>query len=149
MLKVAIRVGRLIELRCVAPLLPEEVEAGARELVRLVSGLAGQAVGCVDLRRSGLLQREGAARFIEVMRRDNPKIERNAFILPDTKATLELQMERIIREAGSASRRLFHDVEEAERWLGEVLSREERRSLSTFLDDVDSGPNAAPVRPLK
>ena len=136
MLTVENRVGRLIELRGSGPMLAEDAESGARELVKVLLKIEGKAVGCVDLRRSGLLRPEGAARFIEIMKRDNPKIERNAFILLEAKATLSLQIERLIREAGSPSRRLFHSAVEAQRWLNESLHLAvERARLAAFLED--------------
>jgi hypothetical protein len=43
-----------------------------------------------------------------------------------------LQVERVVREAHLSSRRRFSNVEEACRWLGEVLSEPERHELDQF-----------------
>jgi hypothetical protein len=44
-------------------------------------------------------------------------------------------MERMVKSAGTAQRRIFKTRGEAEGWLAEVLTGAERARLRTFLDE--------------
>ena len=72
----------------------------------------------------------------ELMRRDNPWLARNAFVLAEASAVKTLQMERMLKEGGSASRRGFRGRTDAEAWLGEVLGDDEKARLRAFLDET-------------
>jgi hypothetical protein len=55
--------------------------------------------------------------------------------VPALSPTFTLQMERMVKSAGTVQRRIFKTRDEAEAWLGEVLTGAERARLRTFLDE--------------
>jgi hypothetical protein len=131
-----IRVGRLLEVRMRSPLPLFEAQALIAEIRRLVKGTRAPSLGVIDLRGVRLLDPDVVDFLGELMRRDNPWLARNAFILAEASAVKTLQMERMLNEGGSASRRGFRGRKEAEAWLGEVLGDDEKARLRAFLDEA-------------
>jgi hypothetical protein len=132
-----IRVGRLLEVRMRSPLPLYEAQALVAEIRRLVKGTRAPSLGVIDLRGVRLLDPDVVDFLGELMRRDNPWLARNAFILAEASAAVKtLQMERMLKEGGSSSRRGFRARAEAEAWLGEVLGDDEKTRLGAFLDEA-------------
>jgi hypothetical protein len=131
-----IRVGRLLEVRMRSPLPLYEAQALIAEIRRLVKGTRAPSLGVIDLRGVRLLDPDVVDFLGELMRRDNPWLARNAFILAEASAVKTLQMERMLKEGGSASRRGFRGRTDAEAWLGEVLGDDEKARLRAFLDEA-------------
>jgi hypothetical protein len=131
-----IRVGRLLEVRMRSPLPLHEAQALIAEIRRLVKGTRAPSLGVIDLRGVRLLDPDVVDFLGELMRRDNPWLARNAFILAESSAVKTLQMERMLKEGGSASRRGFRGRTDAEVWLGEVLGDDEKARLRAFLDEA-------------
>lgn len=131
-----IHVGRLLEVRMRSPLPLHEAQALVAEIRRLVKGTRSPSLGVIDLRGVRLLDPDVVDFLGELMRRDNPWLARNAFILAEASAVKTLQVERMLKEGGSASRRGFRGRKDAEAWLGEVLGDEEKARLRAFLDEV-------------
>lgn len=133
---VANHVGRLIEVRVVPPLSLDEATRFMQEVVRLTSLQAGKIVACTDLRTgTRTVDPDTIDLLAGIMRSENPRLERNALIVSPMSATFALQMERMVKTAGTAQRRIFRSRGEAETWLGEVLSGAERGRLRTYLDE--------------
>ena len=133
---VATHVGRLIEVRVVPPLTMEDAVRFMQEVVRLTSLQTGKIVACTDLRTgTRTIDPDSIDLMAGIMRSENPRLERNALIVSAASATFVLQMERMVKTAGTAQRRIFRTRKEAESWLGEVLSGAERGRLRTFLDE--------------
>jgi hypothetical protein len=133
---VAHHVGRLIELRVVPPLTLDEATRFMQEVVRLTSLQQGKIVAVTDLRTGTRTVDPDTIDFLAgIMRAENPRLERNALMVSPVSATFALQMERMVKSAGTAQRRIFKSRPEAESWLGEVLSGAERARLRTFLDE--------------
>ena len=84
---------------------------------------------------SGLtpMSEELANAFIQGLRSFNSKIRRTAILLPQRSAVLRLQMERMLREARSAGRRICADSAEAREWLATCLDEEELARLDEFI----------------
>ncbi|MGZ3428411.1 MAG: hypothetical protein ACXVDD_21350 [Polyangia bacterium] len=131
-----IRVGRLLEVRMRSPLPLHEAQALVADIRRLVKGTRGPSLGVIDLRGVKLLDPDVVDFLGELMRRDNPWLARNAFILAEASAVKTLQVERMLKEGGSSSRRGFRGRSDAEAWLGEVLDDAERTRLRAFLDEA-------------
>ena len=55
--------------------------------------------------------------------------------MPVVSPTFALQMERLVKSAGTAQRRIFKTRQEAESWLGAVHTGAARARLRTFLDE--------------
>jgi hypothetical protein len=87
---------------------------------------------CTDLRATRILSPDVSDRLTDMMRSDNPKVERNAIIVGEG-AVFGMQIERMLREAGSPVRRSFREVEHAQSWLAELLLPQERQRLRSFL----------------
>ena len=135
MFTAAIRVGRLLEVRMASPLPLYEAQALVAEIRRLAKGTRAPSLGVIDLRGVRILDPNVVDFIGELMRRDNPWLARNAFVLAGAGATKTLQIGRMLKEGGSASRRGFRARHEAEAWLGEVLDDPEMARLRAFLDE--------------
>jgi hypothetical protein len=107
-----------------------------RALQRAVVDVPGPTVFCTDVRSAQVLPEEVAGRIVSLMRRLNAQLLRTAILLPPLGATVGLQFDRIVREAGSPSRRTFRDSHRAAHWLAEILTRDEQAGLSTFLTEL-------------
>jgi hypothetical protein len=124
--------GRLVELRMEGEITQQEFAESAAEFGAVIERIPGPVVLFTDNRALKVLPQDVAVRLLEVMRNDNPKIERNG-VLASRSAVLALQMERLFRNAGGATRRLFRDAPDLEQWLGEVLTLTERERLHRIL----------------
>ena len=141
-LRVGNHVGRLFEMRIVPPVTLEETTRFLQEIVRLTSAQPAKIVACTDLRGATRSTDPDTIDIIAgILRSENPRLERNALIVPVMSPTFTLQMERMVKSAGTVQRRIFKTRGEAETWLGEVLTGAERARLRAFLDEH---PEAAP-----
>jgi hypothetical protein len=133
---VANHVGRLIEIRVVPPLSMDDATRFLQDVVRLTSAQPAKIVCCTDLRTGTRTIDPDSIDFIAaIMRSENPKLERNALVVSSMSPTFALQMERMVKTAGTVQRRIFKTRGEAEAWLGEALTGAERARLRTFLDE--------------
>ena len=133
---VANHVGRLIEIRVVPPLSMDDATRFLQDVVRLTSAQPGKIACCTDLRTGTRTIDPNSIDFIAaIMRSENPKLERNALVVSSMSPTFALQMERMVKTAGTVQRRIFKTRGEAEAWLGEALTGGERARLRTFLDE--------------
>ncbi|HKA90337.1 MAG TPA: hypothetical protein VKE22_21895 [Haliangiales bacterium] len=128
--------GRLLEVRQIAPtpLTLDEVLSFRDAMARTIRASAGPVVLCVDLRQATLFAPEAASEIEALMKQINPRLERSAIVLPGDRPTMALQMERLVRAAGRASRRTFLGPAAAAEWLGEILDDSERERLRVFLE---------------
>jgi hypothetical protein len=125
--------GRLVTLRLVSPIDDLEANDVVQAIRRGLGAITTQVVICTDLTEARTFSPPVATRFTELMRADNPKIERSAFLLARDAATFSLQVERMIRESKSPHRRTFTDAAELERWLAAMLTPDELTHLRSFL----------------
>jgi len=101
-------------------------------------------VGITDLRGANVFPTDLADRIVSFLRQDNSALERGAFLAGEG-AVFAMQLERVLRDAKNARRRIFRDRREAEAWLGEVLSKEEQRGLNAFLDGGERNDDSPPL----
>jgi hypothetical protein len=117
--------GRFIEICFYGALSLEDVTALRTRLWTLLSQVPGRAVIWADLRHTELFAPEVAVKLIEMLRVDNPKVERSAYPVGG-RAAFALQVERIVDEAKGVGktppRRTFRDLHAAGEWLKEVLT---------------------------
>lgn len=132
MFSVRIGAGRLIEIRISSPLELADVKPLQDLIRKTILSLQGKAVSCADVRQGSVLTQDVVEGVIELMRGDNPNVERVGILL-STSAVSSMQMERIVRNANNPNRRAFRDPKECVAWLSEVLNPEERAALLRFV----------------
>lgn len=133
--QVANVVGKLVEARVFA--LADRAAADdyglqvAAAAVRVGSG----AVLCADHRAVRIYPEAAAERLIELFRPNNKRFARITLVIAPTNATLLLQLERLVRTAGSDMRRVFREPEGALEHLAVALDPEERARARAFLGE--------------
>ncbi len=134
MFSVANRAGQLLEIRVTAPFSMEDAGALFKQIYKTMPrGRVARVI--VDLRGLRIVNPDVVDMVTVFMKQDNPFVERNAFLLPDTGALLAIQGDRMLKQLGVITRRAFRYRAEAEDWLREILSLEERIRLAAFLDE--------------
>jgi len=128
--------GRLLEVRQIAttPVGLDEILAFRDVLLGRIRAATEPLAICFDLRQATLFAPPVAEQLAAMMKVVNTKLERSAIVVPPDRATFALQMERLVRAAGVASRRTFRNAILAADWLGEVLDDEEKARLREFLE---------------
>jgi hypothetical protein len=126
------KVGRLLEIRLVAPVTLEDIEQGMARLGRIFETRRDKLVGVGDFSHATVFPPEVADKLLEALRADNPRIERSG-ILVSSSALFGLQLERLIAYAKNINRRSFHDPFELKAFLGSLLTHEEHGRLAQFL----------------
>jgi hypothetical protein len=144
MITVECHVGVLIELRFEGTPSIDDTDRFKAETVALVTERAARCerrvVVCTDLRATQLFAPDVARSIIDLMRADNPRVERNG-VLGNESALFTFQVQRLLIEAGNPGRRRIFTMRDAiERWLDESLQPEESTRLRRFLD---AGPRDA------
>jgi hypothetical protein len=135
MVEVANPAGRLVTYRVRSPVDDANAANAAVQLGNAVRAIAGRVVLCTDLTGARTFAPETAERWVQVMRSDNPRLERSAILVGES-ARVSLQIERMVREAQHPGRRTFRDVAELSQWLAPVLDEAERAALERFLAAV-------------
>ncbi len=131
------KVGRVIEARIDALGTRADADAYSAALGRLALAAADlRPVLCADHRRVVVYSQPVSDRLAELFAQMNSRLARVAILVAPTNHTLHLQLQRIVREAGFASRRVFTDAPAARAFLGEGLGPEERARLDAFLAAV-------------
>lgn len=132
-MQVEMRVGRLLEVRAILPIRLEEIPAIVDGVRRIFERAPRMVVAILDARSYGVEPPAATDHFIETIKRDNPRIERSAFLIEPDQSLLGLQLDRMIREAGNPNRRLFRDIEAATAFLRPSLTVQESARLDEFL----------------
>jgi hypothetical protein len=126
------RVGRLVELRVESPVSEDELAQFHDKTAKVIKPIKGQVVTCTDLAGATVFLQPVAARWIEIIKQENPIVERNAILVGEG-AVFSMQVERIIRQAGFKNRKTFLVATALSAWLGEILTVRERGRLESFL----------------
>ena len=135
MYSVANRAGRLLEIRVGSPFTVPDAMALFKQIYKTMPREKGLALVIADLRNLRLVDPAVVDLVTGFMRLDNPYVERNAFLVSEGSALLQIQSDRMVKQLGAASRRAFRHREEAEAWMAEVLSPVERARMRLFLDE--------------
>ena len=134
MITIENHVGRLVELRFASPITMRELDGFHPAVVRAIKPLSGHVIACTDLLGARVFDQTVTDRLVALLRQENPRVERNALIVGES-AIFSMQIERIIREAGSPNRKAFRSDVDLNAWLGGVLNASERERLSTFVSE--------------
>lgn len=133
------RVGRLVEARVFRLATVDEVDAYIRVLANTVARLPSGSTGvlCADHRPAELYTQAVTDRLVESFQYLNERLERVAIVTGFVKATLYMQLRRIVREADYEPRQVFQDNEGGLRHLAVALSPEERTRAAAFLAEFE------------
>lgn len=134
MFKISRHTGRLVEARVTALANPSRVEAYSQAFAPVVQQIPGRAVLCADHRPVRIYSQPVTDQLVDLFTALNKTWERAALLVAPTNATLSMQLQRIVRESGNPSRRVFFDPAEAIVFLSDVLDAAERARLRDFLD---------------
>jgi hypothetical protein len=133
MVEVANPVGRLVTFRVRSPVDDGNADKAAVDLRRAIEGISGRVIVCTDLTDARTFAPAVVDRFLQVMKADNPRLERSAILIGKGSATFELQIERLVREANSPARHTFRDARALLDWLRPSLTGDEEAALVGFL----------------
>jgi hypothetical protein len=141
------RVGRLIEARVFVLRTREDVEEYSRDLgiqvMRIPRSI--RPILCADHRPVSVYAQPVADRLVELFVNMNVRLERVAVVVARSNATLAMQLQRIVREAGYSARRVVHDAEDAHSHLAPVLVPDELGRMRDFLHE-HTGPSSSRFR---
>lgn len=131
---IEMRVGRLIEARVFRLVTADDTEEYQRALLAVVQRAKGVTpVLCADHRPVPIYPQAAADRLVDAFRPNNTRFDRIAIVVAPTNATLLLQLERIVREAGSSMRRVFREPDGALAHLTSALDAREAARARSFL----------------
>ena len=129
----AVRIHRLAAL--------SDIEALRAEMFAAVWRVGPRAVICGDYRFATPLAPDVADAWARGMREANRYIALSAALLDPENTMFNLQIERIVRCAGSAERRLFTEIDPLRDWMtsatGAALTRTELAELKAFVAEVE------------
>jgi hypothetical protein len=128
-----VRVGRVVEVRVRRLADLADVESLNACIVAAIRLAGPGAVICADHRLASPLPSDVADASSHAMRKANSGIARSGLLLDPANTMFNLQVERIVRCAGSPARRLFTDSRELCDWVDDALTEPERVELRTFL----------------
>jgi len=126
-------VGKLVEAR-LSTVNAEALTECLAAIAQAVAAIHQPVVGVFDLARVRVLGREEADLLVNVMRGDNPRVERTAIVVRGD-ALLEMQMDRLVRAAAMPRRQVFRFNQDALIWLSECLSATELARARAFLHE--------------
>jgi len=141
MFSVDVKVGRLLEVRLVAPVSVVDIDKAREHLGLFFRTFPGKLVACGDFSRADVFAQDVANRVLETFRQDNPKLERSG-ILVSASAIFSLQLERLVAQANNPARKCFRDAFELKAYLGSLLGREEHLRMAQFLAERQTGAQA-------
>ena len=135
MFTVEVQVGRIIEARVTALRSLEQAAAYSKALSQVAQRPAGQErmILCADHRAVAIYPQQVADELASLFGAMNQRLERVAILVAASNATLSMQLARIVREANNPDRRVFLSTDDAEAFLGEILTAAERKRLAQFL----------------
>lgn len=129
------RVGRLVEIRLVSPVSMPELQGFGQRIGEIAARLTKPGfIACTDLTGANILPPDVAEWFIRLMQRDNPVLERGAFLI-GASAVFALQLERMFKQSSSHTRRTFREPGPLLAWLGELATPAERDRLRRLLTE--------------
>jgi hypothetical protein len=132
MYSVRISVGRLLELTLSSPFESADLKPFQALVRDVLQASPNKVIACSDLRRATVFTQDIVTGLIDLMRSDNPKIERSGILIAGS-AVFTMQMERIVRSSDHPDRRTFRNTVDCITWLSDLLDPPERRQLQQFV----------------
>jgi hypothetical protein len=124
---------RLVEVRLASPLTKSDIER-MTELVRLnVIAAPAKVVVCGEVTGLAMLQPEWEDVILKAFLRDNPKVERAAFLVSGRGSPFGMQLMRLVRSAGNPQRRVFDDARELVEYVTPALNADELVHVRSLL----------------
>jgi hypothetical protein len=133
-----LRTARIVEVHVRRLATPEDLELLDVQVSAAVRRAGPGAVICADHRYASPFSEKVADLFSRSMRGNNRSIGRSALLLSPANAMYNLQVERVVSCAGSNARRLFADLDELRRWIGDSLPLPERDALRQLFSDEEA-----------
>src|SRR4051794_35037176 len=130
------RVGRLVEARLYTLQTVDEVTAFQSAMRDAFRRAGPRSVICADWRAATLLAPDVADALMGLLRVGNAYFERSAILLGKDQAIFGMQVERVVREAASPTRRTFRDTLKMREWLAEVREVDEIRRMNEFFREL-------------
>jgi hypothetical protein len=129
------KVGALLEARVFGLRTREDADTYGADVGRAIAAMSRGVLPVLlaDHRPVAIYPPPAADRLIEIFLDMNSRLERIAIIAARTNATLTLQLERLVREARYAKRKVFYEPADALAHLGPVLDPAARIRAQTFL----------------
>jgi hypothetical protein len=136
-------VGRLLAVRIESGMTLEEAQHFRTRMYLWLTSLPGRGVLVGDLIHAERFSPAVNDKMLEMLKTDNPKVERTAFIMSG--GLFATQVEHLVLRAQQAAvelkrpapmRRVFRDKLAARNWLGEVLTADERAQLAEWIDGI-------------
>jgi hypothetical protein len=107
----------------------EEAKALAKDMRGALKGQTGKIVAVADFRKAHVFSAEVSEVFVEILKADNPLIERSAHVLAKGSNVFAMQIERMVREAGSTNRKVFREVDDALAYVADALTQPHKQWL--------------------
>jgi hypothetical protein len=138
-----IRVGRVLEIRANAGYKTvAQVDLLFDQIARCLATLPPNEchVAAVDWRNCPIMSPEAAQRMAQRIASVNGRVLRSGALARQDAHVSVLQFLRVLRDAGSADRKLFFEEAEMIAWLSEVLTPQETAQLKSFLGEQSAKP---------
>jgi hypothetical protein len=132
------RVGRVVEVRVRSLSTLADVQAINTQVAMALLQAGPGAIICADYRFASPFSCQVADAWAHGMRVANGRISGAALLLDPLNTMFNLQVERIVKCAGSPIRRLVTGLGEIQSWLGDSLSAAEWSGIETFLAAGDA-----------
>ena len=124
---------RLIVTRLKALHSPLQVGQVQFALGRELEKLGTKAVICSDWRAVDIFAPAVADAILDMLNGTNRRVLRGGILLNSEKATFNLQVERVLRDAGNPARKCFRDASKLQEWLSDSLEPAEYLEVGRFL----------------
>ncbi len=125
--------GRLIQTRLYALQHPRQVIQVQTAVIQALARLSRDAIICTDWRKIDVFAPEVAEAVIGMLNVTNGRVQRGAILLHPDKATFNLQVERVLRDANNPARKSFRNAEKLLAWLSAILEPNELDCAHEFL----------------
>lgn len=130
-------VGRLVEGRVFRLSTAEDVDEYIGRIAAVVESMPHGSTGVLvaDHRPADIYAQPVTDRLVELFQVMNARLERVSIVTGVEKATLYMQLRRIVRAAHNDARQVFQDTSTALRHLSSVLTPAELERAREFLED--------------
>ena len=119
-----------------SPVKAEELQAFFKQVATILGKAEGTVVVATDLRAARVFSQEITTKLLELMQKENPKVERNGFLVSED-AVFSIQIERMVKKVQGKNRRSFHESNDMVTWLAETLQPAEVKRLRQFVVEGD------------
>jgi hypothetical protein len=128
MYEVTVHDNRVVAVRIIICDAIDEARDLVKDVYAALAQVNGLAIATADLRLARLFPQDVSDVFTQLLKGDNPKIERSGHIIGGS-AVFQLQVKRMVLEAQNPNRKIFSDANSAEEYLAENLTLSQRQWL--------------------